>query len=45
MLAVSTSRAIAKTDGIDVLKVSTEGMILRAKVYWNGSAFRKALAG
>lgn len=44
MRAVSTSGTIAKVEGIDVLKVSTEGLILRAKGYWDQSAFRKALA-
>lgn len=45
MRAVSTSGAMAKVDGIDVLKVSSEGLILRAKGYWDQSAFRKILSG
>jgi hypothetical protein len=45
MRAVSTSGAMAKVDGIDVLKVSGEGLILRAKRYWDQSAFRKTLSG
>ncbi|HEV3187800.1 MAG TPA: nuclear transport factor 2 family protein [Acidimicrobiales bacterium] len=44
MRAVSNSGAMAKIDGIDVVKVSSEGLILRAKGYWDQSAFRKALS-
>jgi len=45
MRAVSTSGAMANVDGIDVLKVSSEGLILRAKGYWDQGAFRKTLSG
>ena|GEM_PF-3397478 len=44
MRAVSSSGAMAKIDGIDVVKVSSEGLILRANGYWDQSAFRKALS-
>jgi hypothetical protein len=45
MRAVSNSGAMAKIDGIDVLKVSSDGLILRAMGYWDQNAFRKSLSG
>ena len=36
---------MVKTDGIDVLKVPADALILPAKVYWNESVFHKAFAG
>jgi steroid delta-isomerase len=33
-----------KTEGIDVLQINAEGLIVRAEGYWNAAAFRQALA-
>jgi ketosteroid isomerase-like protein len=34
----------AKAEGIDVLEVNVQGLIVRAEGYWNAAAFREALA-
>jgi steroid Delta-isomerase len=34
----------AKAEGIDVLEVNEQGLIVRAEGYWNAAAFREALA-
>ena len=34
----------AKAEGIDVLEVNEQGLIVRMKGYWNAAAFREALA-
>jgi hypothetical protein len=33
-----------KADGVDVLQVDADGLIVRAEGYWNAVAFRQALA-
>ena len=34
----------AKAEGIDVLEVNVQGLIVRMEGYWNAAAFREALA-
>jgi steroid Delta-isomerase len=34
----------AKAEGIDVLEVNEQGLIVRMEGYWNAAAFREALA-
>ena len=34
----------AKAEGIDVLEVNVQGLIVRAEGYWNAAAFHEALA-
>jgi len=33
-----------KAEGIDVLQVDAQGLIVRAEGYWNAAAFRQTLA-
>ncbi|MCU1615369.1 MAG: ketosteroid isomerase-like protein [Frankiales bacterium] len=35
----------AKAEGIDVLQVGTDGLIIRAEGYWDQHGFRSALSG
>jgi steroid delta-isomerase len=35
----------AEAEGIDVLQVGTDGLIVRAEGYWDQPSFRKALGG
>ena len=44
MTARSKAGHEVKTEGIDVLQVDAEGLIIRAEGYWNAAAFRQALA-
>ena len=44
MTARSKAGHEVKAEGIDVLEVDAQGLIVRAKGYWNAAAFRQALA-
>jgi steroid delta-isomerase len=45
MTAQGKSGHEAEAQGIDVLQVGPEGLIVRAKGYWDQQSFRKALSG
>jgi hypothetical protein len=44
MTALSKAGHEVKAEGIDVLEVNSQGLIVRAEGYWNAAAFRHALA-
>jgi steroid Delta-isomerase len=44
MVARGKAGREVKTEGIDVLRVDADGLIVRAEGYWNAVAFRQALA-
>jgi steroid delta-isomerase len=44
MTARSKAGHEVKAEGIDVLQVDADGLIVRAEGYWNAAAFRQALA-
>jgi steroid delta-isomerase len=44
MTARGKSRRKVTAEGIDVLQVDAEGLIIRAEGYWDAAAFREALA-
>ena len=43
MIARSRGGAVARAEGIDVLRLDREGLIRRAEGYWDQAAFRGAL--
>lgn len=45
MTAGSAGGAIARAEGIDVLRLDTVGLIRRAEGYWDQATFRAALSG
>lgn len=45
MTARSASGAVARAEGIDVLRLDDVGLIRRAEGYWDQASFRAALAG
>jgi ketosteroid isomerase-like protein len=45
MIARSAAGAIARAEGIDVLRLDDAGLIRRAEGYWDQAAFRAALSG
>jgi hypothetical protein len=44
MTALGKTGREVKAEGIDVLRVDSQGLIVRAEGYWNAAAFRQALA-
>jgi hypothetical protein len=44
MIACGKAGGEIKTQGIDVLQVDAQGLVVRAEGYWNATAFRQALA-
>lgn len=44
MTARSKAGHEVRTEGIDVLRIDSAGLIVRAEGYWNAAAFRQALA-
>ena len=44
MTARSKAGHEVRAEGIDVLEVNPQGLIVRAEGYWNAAAFREALA-
>jgi|HubBroStandDraft_6_1064221.scaffolds.fasta_scaffold611249_2 steroid delta-isomerase len=44
MIARGKAGGEIKTQGIDVLQVDAQGLVVRAEGYWNATAFRQALA-
>jgi steroid delta-isomerase len=44
MTARGKTRREVKAEGIDVLQVDAQGLIVRAEGYWNAAAFRQTLA-
>ena len=44
MTARSKAAHEVKAEGIDVLEVNAQALIVRAEGYWNAAAFRRALA-
>jgi steroid Delta-isomerase len=44
MTALGKAGRRVEAEGIDVLRVNAEGLIVRAEGYWNAAAFRQALA-
>lgn len=44
MIAHGKAGREVRAEGIDVLQVNAQGLIVRAEGYWNAAAFRQALA-
>jgi steroid Delta-isomerase len=44
MIARGKAGREVETEGIDVLQVDADGLIVRAEGYWNAEAFRESLA-